>query len=401
MYNMVSRKRLLGASRLQARGQLKASQIANGLNYEDLHATIRSRNNGHRFGGTAVSRTFLDSVDACTKSLPHTNLAAKAARATGECMQHHFGTGSIFLTVTFDDEHCLLTQILAGEVIDDGSSIDNMDDDSLKKRAKARKKLRLDFPGVCALNFEMLLNILCEEVIGWDLKNNRPMDGPGHFGFCEAISMAMEEQGRKTVHTHMTLWIRHYQELQKTMFFGKGRQKVDAESVLKKYYDAIATTELLTGHRSSTYKGAWRHECVCARVDEEMLPLVVSDQKLRYLRHRVGHKVEGGTFATCVHCHKKWTNVELVNAFMEREDGLKSPEGKKEGEEKALPKNRMHAKIIAFQKEQGSPITKTMTRYINATYQTHSCCHNDSCFKCAKKKGAEKRKHTCGPQCEC
>ena len=184
------------------------------------------------------------------------------------------------------------------EGIEDALSIDNMDDDSLKKRAKARKKLRLDFPGVCALNFKMLLNILYEEVIGWDLKNNRPMDGPGHFGFCEAISMAMEEQGRKTVHTHMTLWIRHYQELQKTMFFGKGRQKVDAESILKKYYDAIATTELLTGHRSSTYKQAWRHECVCARVDEEMLPLVVSDQKLRYLRHHVGHKVEGGTFAT-------------------------------------------------------------------------------------------------------
>ncbi len=401
MHNMICRQRLLTASRLQVRGEHKAKAIANGLNYSDLHNTIQSRRAGNRFGGTNISRQFLDSVDACTKALPHTNEAAKYARGVGECMQHHFGTGSIFLTVTFDDEHCIITQVLSGENIDGNENLDDLSEDELKQRSKRRKELRLKYPGACALNFEMLLQILCEEIIGWDWRNKRATENPGYYGYCDALSAAIEEQGRKSLHVHMTLWIRGYSSLREEMCFGRtARNKLDAENALKKYYDHVATTELVKAPQRDIMK-LLRHDC-CCEIEERVEPRVVEDQKLRYLRHRLGHKASGSEFARCIHCVKKWTSDELVACFVTNSAGMSevtttTASGNVVQE---LPKHRMHAAIVEYQKIPKSPVTKKMSRIINATYQTHSCNHHSSCFKCQKGSGP-KRKHVCGPLCEC
>jgi hypothetical protein len=73
-----------------------------------------------------VSRRVLDSVDACSRALPNTNKAAKRARGTGESVQHVFGTGSIFLTVSFDDDNCYLTQVLSGVQVDNDDDISTL-----------------------------------------------------------------------------------------------------------------------------------------------------------------------------------------------------------------------------------------------------------------------------------
>jgi hypothetical protein len=49
----------------------------------------------------------------------------------------------------------------------------------------------------------VVLAIVIEEVIGWDLKVKAPRkDIAGLFGVPEAFTASMEEQGRKTLYSH-------------------------------------------------------------------------------------------------------------------------------------------------------------------------------------------------------
>ena len=170
-YTLISKPRLLNSSRLQLKGETNAKNLAEGLNAQDLGQAIHGRRGGNRTAGTNVSHNLLDAVDACSKSLPHTNGAAKKARGVGESMQHRFGDGSVFLTVTFNDENSLLLQVLATDNrVDNDWPIEGLSDEELHDRVKARESICLKFPGATAVHFEMLLNILTEEVIGWDLK---------------------------------------------------------------------------------------------------------------------------------------------------------------------------------------------------------------------------------------
>ena len=139
-------------------------------------------------------------------------------------MQHHFGTGSVFLTVTFDDENSVLMQVLSGVRIDDraGEGDTVVSDEDLLERAGRRRALRLQYPGLAAINFKMKLQILMEEVIGWDMKNGRSTEKMGLFGDCQALSLAVEEQGRKTLHVHMTLYIEGYEKLRQEIFSRNG-----------------------------------------------------------------------------------------------------------------------------------------------------------------------------------
>jgi hypothetical protein len=148
---------------------------------------IVQRQKLNRGGGTYASQRALDSVDACSRALPHTNEATKKTRGIGAAMQHVFGTGSIFLTVSFDDDSCFLTQALAGQQVDNDDDASTLTEDELKECCKKRSQIRLDFPGITALNFEMLLQILVEEVVGWDMRNGEPTKKAGHFGILSSI----------------------------------------------------------------------------------------------------------------------------------------------------------------------------------------------------------------------
>jgi hypothetical protein len=71
----------------------------------NIRTAVRARQAGDRFRGTLASQSLFNAVDGMSHGLPHTNEAAKAARANGEAMQHRFGIPSLFLTVTFDNEN--------------------------------------------------------------------------------------------------------------------------------------------------------------------------------------------------------------------------------------------------------------------------------------------------------
>jgi hypothetical protein len=92
--------------------------------------------------------------------LPHTREAAKKGRAKAETLQHHFVIGAIFLTLTFDDENSLLMQIFHGEIIDDIDDISGLLDEELAHQSYRREQLRINYLGLAALNFKMLIEVM-------------------------------------------------------------------------------------------------------------------------------------------------------------------------------------------------------------------------------------------------
>ena len=125
-----------------------------------------------------------------------------------DSLQHHFGLGGVFLTVTPDDENSFLVSAYAGQDCKGNPiNIDRLTADELKEKAKLRKNIRINFPGITALNFEFILDIVNKEVIGWDVEKGEPTEKPGLFGKCIAFGGAVEEQGRTSLHLPFIDWL--------------------------------------------------------------------------------------------------------------------------------------------------------------------------------------------------
>ena len=72
-----------------------------------------------------------------------------------------------------------------------------------------RKKTRATYPGACAHEFESVMEIVKEILIGW-------MDGKGVngiFGVPLAYADAAEEQSRYTLHSHICVWIENFNKV--------------------------------------------------------------------------------------------------------------------------------------------------------------------------------------------
>ena len=407
MCSLMSKERLLKSSRLQLRGKTAASNLADGLNSSDVISAINGRRLNNRFAGTETSRRFLNAVDATARALPHTNEAAKSARGNGEAMQHHLGMGSVFLTVTFDDENSVLILVYSGAGLQD-ENYEDLSDAKLAENVKNRRELRIKFPGLAAINFELLLEILMEEVVGWDCKNHCATGQPGFFGVPNGLSFAIEEQGRKTLHVHMTIWIALFKAIQRQYFFPRSNtnDRVLAEKILSKYHEHVASTKLFPQTKGEL-KTAFGHECLVP-CRQRLLPVVIDDQGLRNLRHIQAHKDTDGVFAFCPHdrCEKTWTYEDMISDYMRHchqigkraavpvyDVNLSTSLGQ---DGSLIPKARSYAKMLDFQLN-GTEIPSVC---MDAVCNAHVSCHTRNCFKC-KKKGKAGRGHKCGPSCEC
>ena len=171
----------------------------------------------------------------------------------------------------------------------------------------------------------MLLTIVVEEVIGWDMKRNKSTGKVGFFGICEALAIAFEEQGCRSIHGHMTIYVRGVREMQNAAFFGNYNEKRRVMNILARYHKHVVTTSLFSSEScNSSLHQQERHEMsaafdhVCTVVDQRQrqLPTVVSDQCLHNLRHKHGYEATKGKFASCPHCAQTWTYEDMVNQYV-------------------------------------------------------------------------------------
>jgi hypothetical protein len=383
LYNLFVRQQMLRMASLRLRGKHTISNLVNGLNANDVAEAIQARQQGLQ-SGSNVSRGFLYSVDAITRCLPHTNEAAKRGRSDVEALQHHMGLPTHFITATFDDDNSWLMQVYAGVTIDDNTPIVGLCDEELQKRAKRRTELRLQYPGISAFYFEMMLDIIFREVIGWDRKKHCKTETNGLLGECKAAFVCIEEQGRKTLHMHFTVWVEKIQHIQANLQHPNNRVRMLGATGVEHEFDRIATTKLFPTSRSTTLASTFQHDG-CDSCSVSQRPEVVEDQKLRQLRHKSGYSNMGGIFATCKLCTKSWTYEQLTEAFL-----LKSG---KLGSLSLFPHRsvrRLEAMCIEYQKK---PCNLALLDpvIINACYNSHRSSHCTSCFRSNKCTGKRKR----------
>ena len=72
---------------------------------------------------------------------------------------------------------------------------------------KLRQHIRRHYPGACSLEFQSAMEIVIETLFNWDTKKQKAK-GPGIFGTVVAFAPADEEQGRKTLHRHIQIWVK-------------------------------------------------------------------------------------------------------------------------------------------------------------------------------------------------
>jgi len=341
------------------------------LNAEDVQRTLQAKA-GNVTSGTRASQQFVKKIDAVSANLPHTNEAAKRARGLAYAHHHNLGAPNIFVTGQKDDDNCYLMQVYSGITIDNDTPVEELSDDELQKRAKERTELRLNYPGLSAYMFECLMEIIMEEVIGWDMKN-RKSTGKGLFGECYGALFAIEEQGRKTLHAHILAWIKNLTKLMKKLE-ENDVNRTDSRQVeeeIAELYDEVASTELIpicNNINKLKLKKALDHKCKGQpQMKKRKLPDVVELQQLRNLRHIDCKKsVQGLLFASCPHCissEGQFTNERLVESYLKH--GIEVP---KLSHYPDRATRRLEAMTVEYQKPQSRKMDPAI---IHAAYNNH------------------------------
>ena len=379
LFNMHMKMEMVRTAGWKVRRNLNAVALSEELTQEDIEEAISARSTGRYQSSNHRGRLFLNSLDAIARSIPHSTDAAKRARRDAEAHQHYFGMPSMFLTVAPDDDNSFLVQVLSGITVDDDEEIASLTNDELVKRATQRTSLRLKYPGICSFYFELALDIILKDVVGWDLENQCATEEAGLFGFPEAIAASVEEQGRSTLHTHIQVWIKEYNEFRDALHSSSSHERRNAKRKIEQTVDAISSTSLFNAKRCRYDHGsfgAFPHICTEKSDTIRKAPAVVDDQQLRYLRHRIGQNSTGKMFAYCPDCTMSWTNEEFVASYLL--NGIIVP-GLTDYPD--LGVRRLKAMCVEHQKEIGGNIDKVI---VDAAYNHH--VHTKGCFYCRSNK---------------
>ena len=101
-----------------------------------------------------------------------------------------------------------------------------------------RKKTRSLYPGACAHEFESIMQIVIEVLIGW--RDHKGFSGI--FGVPIAFASSTEEQARYTLHSHICVWIKHFNNIRDLMFDDNDIVKQAARNEMLNYFIIILET---------------------------------------------------------------------------------------------------------------------------------------------------------------
>ncbi|KAL7525509.1 hypothetical protein ACHAXR_005955, partial [Thalassiosira sp. AJA248-18] len=205
-----------------------------------------------------TTKQFFKSISASCKAMGHTPEAAQFARRCCFAMQDYFGLNSVFITISPCDECSFRVRLYAmadksGRGNDWNKPYSNCGSGECRlptpgltqKECIAdftlRKKIRSKYPGACSLEYQSLMNIVVECLFQWDVNEQRSK-GKGIFGTTVAFAPADEEQGRKTLHQHVQLWVKEIDSaFRRSLFDENETKRKSARNKLQAYIDKVMT----------------------------------------------------------------------------------------------------------------------------------------------------------------
>jgi len=168
-----------------------------------------------------------------------------------------------------------------------------------------RKEIRLEYPGACSLNFQSVEQIVLEVLLGWDSKEQRGTED-GIMGELEAWGMAVEEQARKTLHSHWLLWSKRLAEMRHELFDDNGNMNDKAKKAFCARVDKVMS--------ASYTDNEWEVEHKCgakSKVSEVFKQREL--QVLRDARHKdLCHDINGKVME-CKTCQETVSTQDIIN----------------------------------------------------------------------------------------
>ena len=223
----------------------------------------------------------------------HSNEAAMEARQKLFSLWHLFGCPAIFFTITPCDECSFRVRLYATCSKQRIPTVEDcLDEENCLMDLAVRRKVRLNNPGACALEYESIMQVVIAALIGWDSKTGASTNGI--FGKAQAWSNACEEQSRFTLHGHMCVWIENFNKLRELLFHEKEEIREKARRELTDYFKLVAQAtfgELQFSQTSSVTKDTFVNT-----PNDVLNP--VSKQKIRDMCHHIHSQKFGGVIAT-------------------------------------------------------------------------------------------------------
>ena len=164
--------------------------------------------------------TFLRCVNVITRSMSHTEAAAKSARQKMLALTFKYGVPSIMFTISPSSLFLFRIKIMATKE-PSNPYVPNMDsmDELLSEFAINLEELSMKYPGLAAIDFENIISITIHDLLCVG------SDKGGIFGGVITYSFGVEEQSRGELHCHFLLWVKHFDVAMKSLSNKNKRHK--------------------------------------------------------------------------------------------------------------------------------------------------------------------------------
>ena len=321
LFNYLMKDWMVRKAAVACKNEGTASLLAENLTSAELFEALDQRRKKKPITSPAA-RKMLSTLEAVAACAPHTNEAAKKAKYKVEAMQCHFGLPSWFLTVTPDDENSVLLQVYSGNNINldvtTWEQVEQMTDKELSDKAIQKRNLRFSYPGIAALNFESQRDAIIKYVIGWEMKKKGSSENPGLFGKCKAFVLSVEEQGRKSLHMHILIWIDSASNATSCLYNGTKKRKRDARGFICEQIDRVSSCELIGTSKQEKRRKVFHHESceTFNSVRHPREPELISAQRLRDLRNSEGMKLNSAHMK-CHYCDTQFSSHEIIANYLQ------------------------------------------------------------------------------------
>jgi soluble cytochrome b562 len=322
IFNLYAKTKAVRGASIRCKYKISEStntgDVINKITSDELEERIKNLGDKKRHGDRNTQK-LIDSVYAISKKLPFTDEAAAEERRKLFSMCTKFGLPSIFFTVTPDDIDNFRIRVYSNGTGEEAPLSLHDPSDHIDKYLDECAEIRVKYPGYCTQDFDSVLKIVIEHVIGWDLKTDSGKQNAGAFGDCEAWYTPVEEQGRKTLHSHFLIWIKDWSKLLKGLYSIDMEVRSEAALELAEYADHVVSTKCFgldadkPTHVYTSIGPRFEETATSHHCDKpKMIPCEV--QKLRNMRYKYcGNTKKDKSITSCECCKEMFSNSLLVD----------------------------------------------------------------------------------------
>jgi len=158
-------------------------------------------------------------------------------------------------------------------------------------------------------------------ILNWNVENGESFKDCGFFGKTEAFCIATEEQGRKTLHAHILVWLKNWNKLLHTLmtFTKDSKSYLNAVAKIRQLFELAVSTTMFDGADALQIQ-PFQH--VCSPPNKRTRPNLnqnkysdikpVVDEQLAAMHHKCFYREHNGVILTCSKCQMKFKSEDVI-----------------------------------------------------------------------------------------